>query len=279
MKSVVFMHRYGPTFASYRYRAEIPAEILRSMGRTANLNDGEAEILVLSKPCDEDLVLAQQAKAEGSKIVVDICDDHFDSKPDLYNGVCEIADQIVCASEIMQHRIKGYTGKGAAVIPDPYEIAESPPHAEGNDLLWFGHQRNLKELESVWQILQDRKLRVVSGPKAIPNVIPWTPENIRAVLSQTNTVLLPVIKGREHRSANRLINALRSGCFAVCMGHPAFEIFRKFVWVGHFATGMRWLDANQHILNELVAEAQDYIRDRYSPETIGKTWQSLFDSI
>jgi len=279
MKSVVFMHRYGPTFASYRYRAEMPAEYLRTHGYQANLNDGEAEILVLSKPTDDDLVLAKQAKAEGSKIVADICDDHFHSKPELYNGVCEIADQIVVASEIMLHRVKGYTGRDAAVIKDPYEFAESPPHAEGNDLLWFGHQRNLKELESVWNILQDRKLRVVSGPRPIPNVIMWSPENIRAVLAVSNTVLLPTIKGREYRSENRLINAIRAGCFAVCMGHPAFDVFRKFVWVGNFPTGMRWLDANQHILNELVLEAQDYIRDRYSPETIGATWAELLDSV
>ena len=279
MKQVVFMHRYGPTLASFRYRAEMPAQYLNRHGFDAQLNDGLADILVLSKPSEPDLVLAREAKAQGCKVVVDICDDHFQKKGDLYHGVCDLADQIVVASNIMRDRVVEYTGKTPEVIDDPYEQPESPPHAEGRSLLWFGHKRNLQELEAVSKFLEDRNVYVVSGPGEIPNVIQWSPDNMKQVFEKSNTALFPVMKGREYRSANRLINALRAGCWAICMGHPAFEEFRRFVWVGNFYTGLRFMDANQHILNELVAEGQEYIRGRYSPETIGAKWANLLDSI
>lgn len=281
MKQVVFMHRYGPTLASFRYRTEMPVNYLNRHGFDAQVNDGAADILVLSKPSADDLTLAHAARAEGCKVVMDICDDHFNTKAlgPLYRDLSGLADHIVCASNIMRNRITEYTGKTPTVIEDPYEQPELEPHAVGDSLLWFGHQRNLPELESVSHFLQDRKVYVVTGPKPVPNTIQWTPDVMKRAFAASNTAIFPVMRGREHRSPNRLVNALRAGCWAVCMGHPAFEAFRKFVWVGNFPTGLRFMDANQHIVNELVAEGQEFVRDRYSPDTIGAQWANLLDSI
>ena len=279
MKSIVWVHRYGENLASYRYRARIPSqEVAKIKGYKTALNDGEADIVVFSKPSAAELPMARQAKIDGAKIIVDFADDHF-QRDDTYHQFAGLADGIVCASDIMRGRIYDYVGKESVAIPDPYEQEEQAPHADGNDFLWFGHIGNWREVEMASQFMGSRKMRVVTGPQPLPGVIPWSPENIKQALSVSNIVILPTIKGRDHTSPNRLINSIRAGCFPVCMEHPAYAEFRKMVWVGNFPTGLRWADAFKHDLNELIGVAQDYIRDRYSPESIGAQWAKVLENV
>ena len=78
MNKVCFIHRGGKEMASYRYRASIPVQALNNKGWEASINEGKAEIVVFSKPCQEDLELAQKICGK-AKIVVDICDNHFEN--------------------------------------------------------------------------------------------------------------------------------------------------------------------------------------------------------
>lgn len=279
--NIVWVHRLGPQMASYRYRAQIPAdEVAQYNGFKTSINEGDADVVVFSKPLPEDLEVAEKAKSEGTKIVVDMGDDHFtDIEAPTYHKFAGIADAIVTASNVMRGRIYDYTKRDAVVIPDPYEQEEVEPHAEGDDFLWFGHVRNFPEIQSVLHLLGDRKLRLVSGPKEMPQVIPWSPQNINKAFRLSNIVLLPTKQGSEYKSPNRLLNSIRAGCFPVCMTHPAYLEFQHMVWVGHFPTGLKWIEAFKSDLNGLVKEAQDYIRDRYSPREIGKQWAKFLGSI
>ncbi len=190
-----------------------------------------------------------------------------------------MADQIVVATDVMRDRVHKYVNKDAAVLADPYEMPECAPHAEGKDLIWFGHQVNLRDLTDNTRLLKGRPLRVVTGPKQIPETIPWSLENLSGTLAASNIAIFPTGTGGENKSNNRLINAIRAGCFAVCMRHPSYLEFRHFVWVGDFYTGLRWTDAFQSHMNDCVAAAQDYIRDKYSPETIGAQWASMLEAV
>ena len=278
--NVVFVHRLGPQMASFRYRTQVPVEQLKALGWNAEINNGEADVVVFSKPIAEDVKSAKALKAEGAKIVVDMCDDHFnDIKAPTYREFAEIADGIVCGSTVMRGRIFDYVKRDSVAITDPYEFPECDPHADGDHYLWFGHQRNFGELAAVTGVMGDRKLRVVSGPKPAPQVIPWSPENLAKAFSISNIVVLPTKPGAEYKSPNRLINTIRAGCFPVCMKHPAYLDFKHLVWVGHFPTGLRWAEAFRGDLNGLVKEAQDYIRDRYSPQTIGAQWAAYLQSL
>lgn len=278
-KSIVWVNRYGDTMASYRYRAQIPAqEVAKINGYTTYMNDGEADIVVFSKPNAEELPMARQAKADGAKVVVDFADDHF-QRDDSYHKFAELADGIVTSSTVMRGRIYDYVKRDSVVINDPYEFAECAPHAEGDDFLWFGHIGNFDELTMAAPFMGERKLRVVSGPQHVPGVIPWSVKNMESAFAQSNIVILPVRKSRDHSSPNRLINSIRAGCFPVCMEHPAYKEFNHYVWVGNFLTGLRWIEAFRNDLNGLVLEAQDYIRDRYSPKAIGAQWASYLESV
>ncbi|HST01042.1 MAG TPA: hypothetical protein VLJ84_05225, partial [Usitatibacter sp.] len=84
----------GPTsdLASARYRIVIPAQQLARLGHQvqlaslsgdawpADVRDAVADAVVISKSfhaANEDL--AKEMKARGVRVVVDFCDDHFDS--------------------------------------------------------------------------------------------------------------------------------------------------------------------------------------------------------
>ena len=282
-KSIVWVHPLGPNAASYRYRAQIPAEeVSKHNGFTTAINGGDADIVVFSKPAMKEFPIAEQAKREGAKIVVDFSDDHF-QRNDTYMQFAGLADSIICASDVMRARIYDYTKQHAVSISDPYEAEECEPHADGDQLLWFGHKTNMKAMLKVLPLLKGRPLRVVTGPKLIPGTIMWTPNNMKNAFAVSNTVILPVMPGDEHKSPNRLINSIRAGCFAVTMEHPSYFEFRRFIWSGNtaagFSTGLRFMDAFRGELNEMVKEGQDYIRKRYSPEAIGAKWASFLDSV
>lgn len=280
-KSIVWVHQFGEQMASFRYRALMPAqEVGKINGYKTALNNGTADIVIFSKPIASEIETAEQAKRDGAKIIVDLADDHFtDSSRETFLKFAELADGIVTGTNAMRARIYDHTKRDSVAIPDPYEFPECAPHADGDCFLWFGHQTNLRELISILPHLKTRKLLVVTGPKQIPNAIQWTPQNITGAFAQSSVVLLPTSEGNEHKTANRLLNSIRAGCFPVCMRHPSYLEFQHHVWVGNLPTGLRWVDAFKDDLNELVAEAQNYIRDRYSPATIGQRWADYLESV
>lgn len=281
-KNITFIHQLTHS-ATYRYRSEIPAkEVSRINGYTAKVNEGTADILVFSKPLETDLTMAEAAKEEGCKIVVDFTDDHFRKRTagKMYTSMAQFADVLVCPTKVMQERLKEVLNREAVVIPEPYEFEELPPHADGDKFLWFGNKQNLPGLVQWQPYIQDLDLTVVTAQNdKWPDYLPWSLETMKEQLAVRNIVLLPTMKGAEYKSANRLVNSIRTGCFAVCQDHPAYEEFRQFAWVGNFATGVKWSKAFRSDLNDIVRAGQDYIRDRYSPETIGKQWATLFDSL
>ena len=274
MPSVCFVHRYGPTFASYRYRCEIPAKWLNENGCPTTINGGECEIVVFAKPIDEDVDVAKKAKDDGCKIVFDVTDPHVYEH---YTEMFDLADVVTCSSEYT----KGISGKKAVYIPDPYEFEELKPHAsyeERPQLLWFGHKVNLKDLPNRYFNMPET--RVVTGPfDEVPDgITEYTPENLHRALSEANITLLPTSKGSEYKSPNRLINSLRMGVFPISGGLPSAKEFRKFCWVGHVDTGLRFANQERQYLDDLVREGQDYIK-KFSPEEVGRQWKDLFDSI
>jgi len=278
-KGVVWVHRLGSNAASYRYRAQIPSqEVAKHNGFRTYLNDGDADIVVFSKPLPDELTLAEQAKRDGAKVVCDFADDHF-QRDDTYANFAKVADAIVTASPIMRGRIYDYIKRDSVVIQDPYEFDECEPHADGDDYLWFGHVGNFEEVINVAHLLEGRKLRVVSGPQPMPKVIPWSMENMKSAFAQSNIVILPTKEGADFKSPNRLINSIRSGCFCVCMGHPAYQEFRDFAWVGHFPTGLKCAEHFRSDLNDRVKAGQDYIRDKFSPTAIGEQWARFLESL
>jgi hypothetical protein len=97
-------------------------------------------------------------------------------------------------------------------------------------------------------------------------------------LQESQIVLLPTRAGVEYKSANRLVNAIRAGCFPVCGALPSYKEFRKVAWVGKFETGLQWAKAMKDELNDRVKEGQAYI-EKFSPESVGKLWEQALEAL
>lgn len=248
--------------ASYRYRAMIPAQQL-----SAQINRQEGDVFVFAKPIQGDLEIAKNMKKQGSKIIVDFCDDHFNT--DLYHQMAKLSDQLTCASDVMQERLKSY-GYDSQVIPDPYEY-EGEPHADGDNLLWFGHQSNVDEI--IPYLNHGINIRCVTGKtNRLINYAPWSLENLQTELTNANIVVLP--DGKATKSFNRCINSIMAGCFVVA--GKQHDEFKELVWANKsIIAGFQFSACFKAELNDMVKEAQSKIRPKYSEEAIGKLWAQV----
>lgn len=275
----VFIHRMGPDFASYRYRVAIPAKELG-----ASINGGEGSVFIFSKPTPDDVTLAKECKTEGVKVVADLGDDHFRHPVigPIYIEMVKLCDALVVPTENMAGRILKYLWRKAdAIIPDPYEEPYSAPHANGQaKYLWFGHAGNLKDLDPYTDYMKKMPLTIVTGqtPRKDFEYVRWSQAVQTAQLQQAQVVFLPTRKGMEYKSPNRLVNAIRAGCFVVTDFHPSTMEFQRVAWVGNVMTGVRWAQHFHADLNDCVAEGQAYI-EKFSPANVGAQWQQLLNSL
>lgn len=276
---VAFIHRGGPVMASYRYRCLIPADSLNQMnGYQVKINEaGEYDTVIFSKPMSEDVTMAKSVKEQGGRVIVDIGDDHL-THPiigPVYTEMLQLADTLVSPTQEMAERVYRVSGKSPLVIPDPFEFPEAMPHAMGNKLLWFGHQNNLKDLKAYKNMLGGWDLTIVTGPDKREGALLWSQESLMYALAQANVVMIPVRKGHEFKSNNRLLNAVRAGCFVVCSQQPSHEEFGSTCWVGPIKAGLDWAKAFQGDLNGLVRQAQQQVTARYHPTVIAQKWAEV----
>lgn len=247
--------------ASYRYRAAIPA---RELG--AHINNPRADVHIYAKPIKPDVEHAANAKAQGKTVIVDFCDLHFDQSH--YREILKYADLVTCSSTWTAKYLKDDFKIDAMVILEPYEFEEIPPHCFGNRLLWFGAVGNYDSLERVKPRLSNFPLTVVCN---VVGAIPWSQDNLRTELHKADIVILP--ETAPYKSANRAVEAIRSGCFVVAEPHPSLEGFPG-VYIGNIKKGVEWACQNVNEANQMTLEAQAYIRERLSPKTLGNAWRT-----
>ncbi len=259
--SVSFIHAGGPSMASYRYRAEIPAKVLG-----ASINDMTASTLIFAKPHAGELMQIWEAKARGQRIIVDFCDDHFEWSH--YRDALRMADQVTCPTQVMADRIRPFE-REATIIPDPYEFPQMPPHCSGKRLLWFGHEVNKHSLERIMPDIAGYPLRVVSN---FGGSIPWSKAHMHWEFGQADIVILPATEN--YKSANRAVEAIRQGCFVVAEPHPAWNPIPG-IWTGNIKEGIQWAVTHLSEANQRSLVAQKYVTERYSPKIVADAWKTI----
>lgn len=243
--------------ASYRYRAKIPANEI-----DARINDTSADVVVFSKPQPSEVGLAKKIIARGGRVVVDFCDDHFDK--DHYNQMRDICHLAVCPTEEMEKVV----GAKAVVVPDPYEFEEAVPHCDGSKMLWFGNVSNLHSIQRVLPEISGHKLRIVSNAVG---TIPWSLTGMLKEFAFSDIVLLPHTK--DYKSPNRALESIRQGCFVVAEPHPSLADIPG-IWIGNIKEGIEWASQNQAQANQRTKQAQQYIKQKYSPRIVGNAWKN-----
>lgn len=257
---ISFIHLLGANVASYRYRAQIPAIQIG-----ATLNNFSADVLVFAKPMPGDDKVMQNLREE-QHVIMDICDNWL--YRGYYRRMMSMADVITCPTGVMGDML-AREGRSAVVIPDPYEFPEQEPHCAGKNLLWFGHGSNLDDLRAVKNELHGCKLRIVSNAH---NTIPWSMETIHQELESADIVIIPAYA--PYKSANRALEAIRSGCYVVAEPHPSLEDIPG-IWKGDLRSGIEWAAKNCDEANRRTWKAQKHIKENFSPERVGNAWRTV----
>jgi glycosyltransferase involved in cell wall biosynthesis len=265
---------HWPEMASYRLRVEIPRKHLGLKSKLAEPGD---VCFFYKHPLDL-LEVAQVQRRKGRRIVYDVVNNWFDLDrlKHIYHGMCALADVVTCGSAAMARIIKDKTGRDAIVVEEPYENRVAEPHTSGRKVLWFGQRSNLANLPAVCEELRglDFPLLVMSDVDDDKRVQRWTPEGEAAALAKADIVLLSGVNAGA--SANRLVKAVRAGCYVVATDVESYREFADWVSVGDVRGGMEWALSNPDECRRRVLLAQAHIENRFAPQRIGEAWKRVF---
>lgn len=191
-------------------------------------------------------------------------------------------------------RLFRFLDRFAAAGSEPWRLA----------LLWFGHPAGFGELERLFPQLEalgrqfPLHLQVLSAPgigletacgeqdARAPDRLrvafaPWSTEVTWRALRACDLVLLPAswsTRRARVKSANRLLEALRAGRYAVCDPLPAYEALGAFASVGpSIPEGVSW--ALNHPAQALarVRAGQEHIAQTNSPAAVAQAWLRVFN--
>lgn len=311
---------YSP-LASLRYRVLSPARYLKSRGHVnqfvrvdqikdeATAQSLRADVVVVSKVfAQRTLEVARQAKSWQARLVVDLCDDHFDT-PELgpvYRSLCRLADRVIASTGAMARVIELQTGVRATVIDDPFEghagICRFDPQSDAGKLLWFGHPVNFDTLSDMVPSLarlsrtKSLALHVVSdgthsgirryveqvsrsfGASLTARFTAWSPQATWQALAECDLVVVPSLPSAKKavKSPNRVVEPLRAGRFVVAYPLPSYVELGEFVCLDeNIAAGVEWALAHRGEVLKRVKAGQAYVTRRFHPTSLGRTWEAV----
>lgn len=257
-----------PMLASYRLRVAIPAPHMGLDYRIGEVGN-PTFFYKLGNP--------EIAKRCEGGVVYDVVNDHFETEPSV-RQMAYLADKLTVGSEAMAETVYRRTGRPSTVIDDPYENEEWPARVSGHRVLWFGHIANMKSLLPHARLLRGLDLVVCTNSRE-PKVIEWTPQAELVCLDRCAVVLLT--GSNPGASTNRVVKAIRAGRFVVMPEDcpQSWRQFEPYVWIGNVRDGVHWARQHREEACSKIAAGQDYIRKRFSPQSIGSQWAALFGSI
>jgi SAM-dependent methyltransferase len=309
----------GPSsdLASARYRVLIPAQQLARLGHEvqlatigrdgwpANVREASVDVLVVSKSfhaANEEL--ARAMKARGVRVLVDLCDDHFEH-PDHgrhFHNLVAIADQVVASTPAMADSVKRHTGRSAVVITDPVEgprgFPKFSPAFPRLRLAWFGHPSNLRGLvvkspqlaelvgrmpvtlslvTAPWDDVKPfvAQLAAVDPQRLKVELVPWSTDATWRTLAQCDAVWLPVEESDTTavKSPNRLLESLWAGRLVVADPVPSYLPFADLMPIGKgLVPGLVEALDDPSGAERRIGEAQRRIARSHSAFECGRQW-------
>ena len=284
-----------------------------------DLLDNELDILIFSDVAvfaknfnTDNLEFARKAKLLNKPIVVDICDIYSFRDAGAfkyYETLIGMADVVVANSNEMANSLSSQFDIPIVVIEDPYESTKQLPRFRPNSnllkLVWFGYNRNLpalmEEILSLAQFSKQIPIKlsiVTNGDELLASGIvkfnqehadsfyieylPWSHESTSSALESSDIVLIPnkMTDDGLVKSANRIIESLLAGRFICAHPTPSYLDFSDWVYVGdNLLEGIVWALNNPNLIEENILQAQEFVEKNYSPEKIGKKWNTLLSDL
>jgi hypothetical protein len=245
-------------------------------------------------------------------LVIDVCDNPFAKPapvPDFYSRVLKDCDAVVVNSGRMAELIAPHSARQPQVIEDAILASmEEPAFAPATriKLLWFGHPTNFQYMDASIEALarfaagRPCRLTVVTedgvggaewardvqahlGPALEARFIPWSLENMRRALQESDLVLIPSDPEdplKAGASANRIAEALNAGRFAVASPVPSYLAFSEAAWLGRgLVSGIEWALAHRDEVLDRIRRGQTLVAEKFAADRIGRQWCDLFESL
>lgn len=289
MNKVSFVTGGNEGIASFRYRVLAPAQFLHQHLIQATVSSQaapDAFATVFSKHWTyNDWSYAWFCRSRGQKVFFDICDDHLeDNLSDHYLRMIDVADTLLCNSEMMAERIKQVTGRTAVVIEDPV-ISRRMDYDKNKPMraLWYGQSMNAQGLFDVYTGKYPLEV-AVPGNKFQPpehfnselvNYSQWHPGIVGEAAQRNSVALLPYRQGKNAKSANRVLEALWCGLPVATDPIPAVEDLGKdgirYLGIDHAESEIVQIMYDTDFTEE-IERAQKLIQAKYSPEAIAAKW-------
>jgi hypothetical protein len=173
-------------------------------------------------------------------------------------------------------------------------------------LLWFGHESNLESLVSLLPRLRPLTVRYPievhivtssrpeiatlcqrldsdNSPALKVRLSAWSTETVWGALSACDIVVIPSAAddpAKAVKSPNRLIEGIRAGRFVCASPVPSYQEFSPYSWTGQdLATGVEWAVSHRGEVLARIKAGQDHIARHFSPEAIGRQWESALADI
>lgn len=303
--------------SSARLRGKIPSD--NSGGKVASsLHElTDKDVVVFSKVSSvEDI---HYALNNNIKFIFDICDDKFDPvKFKKFSELFKLApykcNLITVPSERMKEVViqKSKTDKEVFVITDPYERPTKKPtvNIDGKIKLgFFGQNANFiftpweKIISKLEEKCIDFEIHAVTNtmkksfeqfkfrhPKL--KIHTWSFDIQTKVLDSCDMILSPVYNNSEssvtasdisYKSENRVVEAINAGKFVVTnYGIDSYMNLKEFIHIDHpnkLIDGVIWAIENPKERLQKVTAGQEYVKNNFSPECIGKTWLNACDYV
>ena len=284
--------------ASVRFRATVPLKGMREEdGFIIKVSDAKpGELVVLAKNIHkEDVDFLVKNKI---KFIFDICDDKWNKDPQLYNYACRNANLVTTTCELLQTKIKEYTGKIAHIIPDPTEREQEEPKFEPKEHIkfaWFGGRKSFSlfnwdsVVNDIRKVTNNFSIHAVTNKpdraskrlahlleKKIMNMYHWDFDKQGQIVRECDIVLIPLPQDMplvQVKSPNRVIDGIQQGRFVIANnGVESYTVLKDFIHLGNITDGLKWALNNKDQVIEKIKQGQKYVYKNHSPEMIGQRW-------
>ncbi len=264
------------------------------------------KLIILGKCLNSNIInLVDEAKKRSIKVISVFDDWHFNPQTDRekikfgFNiKLSQLSDKIVVKSDKAKKLIKKNLNIESQIINDSIRYKSLKPKHLINkkpNLLWFGTSSNHDTLISyineispqgiesnlsiVTNVTKDLKhwIHKSNLKKINIKLINFSDKTLVEEAQLSDIIIIPQLKDnrRAVKSSNRFIDSINFGRLVITNIDNLHVDLKKYYFAGSLIDGIKWAKNNPKKLFHKLESGQNYVRKKYSIESISSIWKEL----